>query len=120
MAREVLAVYRDESIVAGVTERHARIEASFGRLRDSSTTSRLVRDVRSLGAIGAAELRDTSRGYTASVGWRVYDEARRRGAYLRPLGNVVYVSPALNIPLPQLDALLAILEESVAAVALTV
>lgn len=125
IAREVLAIYREEPIVAGVTERNARIVACGERLRQHP----LVRNFRSIGAIGAFELRDVRAatrsvptaettddlGYTASIGWRVYDEARRRGAYLRPLGNVVYVTPALNIPLPDLDRLLAIVEESITA-----
>jgi adenosylmethionine-8-amino-7-oxononanoate aminotransferase len=45
----------------------------------------------------------------------VYEEARRRGAYLRPLGDTVYVTPPLTIPDEDLDTLLAIVEESVAA-----
>ena len=126
VAREVLAIYREEPIVAGVAERNTRIVACGERLRQSP----LVRDFRSIGAIGAFELREArgatravataettdDLGYTASIGWRVYDEARKRGAYLRPLGNVVYVTPALNIPLGDLDRLLAILEESLEAV----
>lgn len=125
VAREVLAIYREEPIVAGVAERSARIVACGERLRGNP----LVRDFRALGAIGAFELRDLRRstraiptaettddlGYTASIGWRVYDEARKRGAYLRPLGSVVYVTPALNIPLDDLDRLLAIVEESICA-----
>ncbi len=117
IAREVLAIYREEPIVAGVAERHALIEAAFARLRDGAITSRLVRDVRAIGSIGAADLRDSTSGYTAGIGWRVFQEARTRGAYLRPLGNVVYVAPALNIPLDDLRTLLGILEESVEAVA---
>jgi len=113
VAREVLSIYRDEPIVANVAERHSKIAASFERMRALS----IVRDVRAIGAIGAADLRDTRTGYAAGVGWRVYREALRRGAYLRPLGDVVYVAPPLNIPLEDLDRLLAILEESVAAVA---
>jgi adenosylmethionine-8-amino-7-oxononanoate aminotransferase len=81
-------------------------------------SARIVRDVRAIGAIGAAELRDdASRGYVARVGWRVYEEALKRGAYLRPLGDVVYVTPPLNVPLDDLDRLLAIVQESVQAVA---
>jgi adenosylmethionine-8-amino-7-oxononanoate aminotransferase len=45
----------------------------------------------------------------------VYSEARRRGCYLRPLGNVVYVTPSLNIPEADLDLLLDIVHASVAA-----
>jgi adenosylmethionine-8-amino-7-oxononanoate aminotransferase len=51
-----------------------------------------------------------------SLGWRVYEEARRRGAYLRPLGDTVYVCPPLTIEEDDLEALLAIVEESVRAV----
>ena len=54
-------------------------------------------------------------GYLGRGGWRVYEEARRRGAYLRPLGDAVYVTPPLNIPDADLDELLGIVEEGVAA-----
>jgi adenosylmethionine-8-amino-7-oxononanoate aminotransferase len=47
----------------------------------------------------------------------VYEEARSRGAYLRPLGNVVYVAPPLNISEEELSLLLSIVRDSVAAVA---
>ncbi len=131
VAREVLAVYREENIVEGVAPRHAAIAAKLEAL---SSLPR-VREVRTIGCIGAVELRDGASderaqssvksvvtaestddlGYTASVGWRVYDEARTRGAYLRPLGNVVYVCPPLNVPMGDLDRLLGIVAESIAA-----
>ena len=65
--------------------------------------------------IGALDL-DDGGGYLSRAGWRVFDEAKRRGAYLRPLGDVVYVTPSINVPLADLDRLLAIVEESVEAV----
>jgi adenosylmethionine-8-amino-7-oxononanoate aminotransferase len=118
VAREVLAIYRDERIVDGVAERHARIEAAFTRMHEDPVSSRIVRSVRAIGGVGAADLRDASGGYAAStVGWRVYEEGLRRGAYLRPLGDVVYVTPALNIAPDDLDRLLAIVEDSVRTVA---
>jgi adenosylmethionine-8-amino-7-oxononanoate aminotransferase len=66
--------------------------------------------------VGALDLAGDA-GYLARTGWRVYEEALRRGAYLRPLGNVVYVTPSLNIPDADLDSLLAIVRESVEAAA---
>lgn len=54
--------------------------------------------------------------YLNPLGWRVFEEAKRRGAYVRPLGNVVYLAPALNIPLADLDELLLIVEQSVECV----
>ena len=62
-----------------------------------------VARTRALGMVGALDLAGDA-GYLARTGWRVYEEALRRGAYLRPLGNVVYVTPSLNIPDADLDA----------------
>jgi adenosylmethionine-8-amino-7-oxononanoate aminotransferase len=65
--------------------------------------------------IGAADLDDTAEGYLGGIGWRVFDQARERGAYLRPLGSTVYVCPPLTISEGDLAQLLGILQESVAA-----
>lgn len=110
LAREVLAIYRDEQVLERAKPKAKAIAAAFAEL------GRLpgVTNVRTLGMIGAADL--SSGGYLGEVGWRVYDEARRRGAYLRPLGDTVYVTPPINIPDADLDALLGILRESVRAV----
>lgn len=110
VAREVLAVYREENVLAEARNKALRIAGAFHRLGELP----FVRATRSLGMIGALEL-EGPEGYLASAGWRVYDEALARGAYLRPLGNVVYVTPALNIPDSDLDLLLGIVEESVLA-----
>ncbi|MEZ4254174.1 MAG: adenosylmethionine--8-amino-7-oxononanoate transaminase [Polyangiales bacterium] len=108
IAREVLAVYRDENVLEGIPERTARIRRAFESLPGARTP-------RALGMIGAADL--GAGDYFAAAGRRVADEARRRGAYLRPLGDVVYVAPPLNISIPDLEKLLEILRDSVAAAA---
>lgn len=110
VAREVLAVYRDEEVLAGVGERSSRIAGAFDRLRELPP----VKATRTLGMIGALDLRGES-GYLERGGWRVYNEALKRGAYLRPLGNVVYVAPPLNIPLDDLEELLDIVYASIRA-----
>ncbi len=114
LAREVLAIYRDERVVEQVQAKAPRIEAAFARIASLPGVER----VRSLGMIGAADLAPSGSagGYLGDAGWRVYDEARKRGAYLRPLGDTVYVCPPLVIGDADLDALLGILEESVAAI----
>jgi adenosylmethionine-8-amino-7-oxononanoate aminotransferase len=114
LAREVLAIFRDadERILERIREHEARIGESFARLAALPGVAR----VRSLGMIGAADLADPATSYTSALGWRVYAEARRRGAYLRPLGNTVYVCPPLTIEPAELVRLLEILEESVRAV----
>jgi adenosylmethionine-8-amino-7-oxononanoate aminotransferase len=112
LAREVLAIFRDERVVERAARLAPRIASAFERLAGYPGVER----VRSLGMIGAADLADPRGGYLGAVGWRVYDEARKRGAYLRPLGSTVYVCPPLTIEEGDLERLLAILEESVRAV----
>jgi adenosylmethionine-8-amino-7-oxononanoate aminotransferase len=112
LAREVLAIYRDERIL----ERAALLAPVIARGFEQLAGLPGVERVRSLGMIGAADLADEREGYLGAVGWRVYDEARKRGAYLRPLGRTVYVCPPLTIDAAELSQLLAILEDSVRAV----
>lgn len=110
LAREVLAVYRDERVLEQVSRKAPVIERAFARVRELPG----VRRVRTLGMIGAADLdADDGPGYLSRVGWRVYEEARKRGAYLRPLGNTVYVCPPLTILDAELRSLLSILDESI-------
>jgi adenosylmethionine-8-amino-7-oxononanoate aminotransferase len=111
VAREVLAVYREERVLEQVARSSAAIARAFERL---ARLPGVVR-TRSIGMIGAADLADASQGYLGAVGWRVYEEARKRGAYLRPLGSTVYVCPPLTIAADELERLLSILEESVRA-----
>jgi adenosylmethionine-8-amino-7-oxononanoate aminotransferase len=115
LAREVLAIYREERVLDHAARNAAAIAAAFERIAAIPGVAR----VRSIGMIGAADLDDPSSGYLGAIGWRVYDEARKRGAYLRPLGSTVYVCPPLTIQEGELDQLLGILEESVRAVTST-
>jgi adenosylmethionine---8-amino-7-oxononanoate aminotransferase len=109
IAREVLAVFREE-VLEAARAKAARIRLAFDELAQVPG----VTGTRSLGMIGALDL-GGSRGYLERAGWRVYEEALRRGAYLRPRGNVVYVTPPLTIADAELDELLGILRESVRA-----
>jgi adenosylmethionine-8-amino-7-oxononanoate aminotransferase len=110
IAREVLAIYRDEKIVQGVAPRAAAIASRFERIARIDG----VRGVRALGSVGAADLGDVGYGGTG-LGWRVADEARARGVFLRPLGDTVYVAPPLNVPIDVLETTLDVLEESIRA-----
>jgi adenosylmethionine-8-amino-7-oxononanoate aminotransferase len=110
VALEVLRIYEDEQVLQRAKPKAERIARAFGEMRSLPGVARS----RWLGMIGALDLEGDA-GYLAKAGWRVYEEARRRGAYLRPLGNVVYVTPSLNSPDADLDELLAIVRESVEA-----
>ncbi|AKF79207.1 adenosylmethionine-8-amino-7-oxononanoate aminotransferase [Myxococcus fulvus 124B02] len=112
IAREVLAVYRDEDVLGQVARKAPKVKAAFERM--AATIPGLVRP-RAVGMVGAVDL--GGGGYLASGGWRVYEAARKRGLYLRPLGDTVYIAPALNIPDAALDELLGGMEESLREVA---
>lgn len=108
VAREVLRVFRDEDILARAAPKAARIAEAFRSMGQLPG----VTGARSLGMIGALDLA-TNADYLGGAGWRVFEEARRRGAYVRPLGDVVYVAPPVNIPDDVLDRLLGVVEASV-------
>jgi adenosylmethionine-8-amino-7-oxononanoate aminotransferase len=112
VAREVLGIYRDEHILANAEPKAARIAQTFS---DLGKLEHVVGS-RSLGMMGAVDLRG-GEGYLSDVGWRVCERALELGAYLRPLGNVVYIAPALNIPDADLDELLSIVTEAVQSIA---
>ncbi|MBU8895689.1 adenosylmethionine--8-amino-7-oxononanoate transaminase [Corallococcus sp. M34] len=112
VAREVLAVYRDEDVLGQVVRKAPRIQAAFERM--AREIPGLTRP-RAVGMVGAVDL--GGGGYLANRGWRVYEAARRRGLYLRPLGDTVYIAPPLNIPDAALDVLLAGVEDSLREVA---
>lgn len=105
VALEVLRVYEDERILDGIPEREAILSEGLERI----STIPGVSGHRHSGLIGAVDLHpEKGQGYNDPIGWQVYDEALEAGAYLRPLGNVVYFVPALNMPLPVLERLMDI------------
>jgi adenosylmethionine-8-amino-7-oxononanoate aminotransferase len=121
LAREVLRVFKDEDVLALAAGKAARLAQAFERFRALPG----VVETRSLGMIGALDLagsKSAAEGgaardsYLETHGRRVCAEALKRGAYLRPLGNTIYITPSLNIPDADLDELLGIVEESVRAV----
>jgi adenosylmethionine-8-amino-7-oxononanoate aminotransferase len=109
VAREVLAIYRDEDVLGQVARKSGLIAAAFERLASVPGVLR----TRAIGMVGAADL--GTGGYEGATGWKVYDEARKRGAWLRPLGDTVYVTPPYTISENELKTLLAILHESALA-----
>jgi adenosylmethionine-8-amino-7-oxononanoate aminotransferase len=110
VAREVLRIYRDERILERAEPKGRAIAAAFAGLANLPKVS----SVRSLGMIGAVDLEaEGGNGYLDPIGWRVYEAALRRGLYLRPLGNVVYVAPPLNISDGDLDELLGKVREAI-------
>jgi adenosylmethionine---8-amino-7-oxononanoate aminotransferase len=110
IAREVLAVYRDEDVLGQAARKTEVIAKAFAKMGQMEG----VHHARSKGMIGAFDL--GRGGYLGELGWQVYEEARKRGAYLRPLGDTVYITPPLVIPDDELALLLEVVDESTRAV----
>ncbi|MET0790092.1 MAG: aminotransferase class III-fold pyridoxal phosphate-dependent enzyme, partial [Polyangiaceae bacterium] len=111
IALEVLRVYEEECVLERAAVKAERIRAAFASFANLPG----VLTTRSLGMIGVLELQGRQ-NYLERGGLRVYHEALRRGAYLRPMGNVVYITPPLNITDTDLEELLGIVEGSVRSV----
>jgi adenosylmethionine-8-amino-7-oxononanoate aminotransferase len=72
-----------------------------------------VSEVRSRGFMVAIDLGDHDANL--KMGHRVTNEARERGAIIRPLGNTVVIVPPLSISAEELRELMAICSESIQA-----
>jgi adenosylmethionine-8-amino-7-oxononanoate aminotransferase len=113
VAREVLAIYRDENVLEAAAPKAKRIAQAIADLGSIPGVSH----PRSLGMIGAIDVGEA--GYMGKIGWKISDVALELGAHLRPLGNTVYIVPPLNIDDDDLETLLRILRESTERVLLT-
>jgi adenosylmethionine-8-amino-7-oxononanoate aminotransferase len=111
LAREVLAILREEQVLEGIPVRARRVASAFEALSELPGVTR----TRSLGMVAAADLGGDG-SYFGELGWAVHEEAKKRGAHMRPLGNTIYIVPPLNIPEADLETLLGIVHDSVRAV----
>ncbi|MDO8684224.1 MAG: aminotransferase class III-fold pyridoxal phosphate-dependent enzyme, partial [Armatimonadota bacterium] len=113
-AVETLKVFEEENVLGNM-------RPTMGVLADElAAFSELdcVGDVRQIGMVGAIELVADKREKTPfpsdmRLGRKICIEARRRGALLRPLGDVLYLWPPLNISNEQLRELAGILRKSI-------
>lgn len=108
IAREVLAIYREEAILEGIEARAALIAHRLTELAQLPG----VRRARALGMVGAVDLGEG--GYGGAGGPRFYQAALARGLYLRPLGDTAYLCPPFNIGRAELEQLLDGFSEAVA------
>jgi adenosylmethionine-8-amino-7-oxononanoate aminotransferase len=106
IAREVLAIYREDDVLASAAPKAAEVKAAIEAMADIPG----VTHPRALGMCAAFDV--GSAGYMGKVGWQIADVAFDLGAHLRPLGNTVYIVPPLNIPDEDLDRLIQIVRTS--------
>ena len=106
VAREVLAIYRDDRVLASAAPKAAKLQSEIAAMAEIEG----VTHPRALGMCAAFEV--GAAGYMGKTGWEISDLALELGAHLRPLGNTVYVVPPLNIEIDDLSQLLQIVRTS--------
>jgi len=106
VAREVLAIYREERILQQAEPKAAKLAEAI----DDMAALPGVHHPRALGMCAAFDVGET--GYMGKIGWEISDAALELGAHLRPLGNTIYVVPPLNIGDDDLDELLHIVRKA--------
>jgi len=79
---------------------------------------RNVGDVRNAGLMAGVELvrdKNTKEPYDREekTGWRVAYQARNKGVFIRPLGNVIVIMPPLSISEKNLRQLLTVIKDSI-------
>jgi len=111
-----LDAYATEDVLAHVACEGAHLRAA---LDQAARTRPSLTGVRGCGMVAAVELRGPDGGSldpAHRTGYRVYREAVRRGALLRPLGDTLYLFPPLNTAAADIDQMIAVLTDSVDAV----
>lgn len=83
-------------------------------LQDIANETGMLRNVRGIGAVVAADLVDQKN--VSRLGYAVYQEAIKLGALLRPLGNTIYWLPPLNMDEKTLEELKSVTLKAISAV----
>ncbi len=104
-----LDVFREEHTLARLQPKLKR----FGRLLERIAAHPAVREVRRVGTMTGIEL--VEHPLPMRIGHQVTLEARRRGAIIRPLGDVVILMPPLSISEADLARLVEITGEAIDA-----
>ncbi|MBN2233264.1 MAG: adenosylmethionine--8-amino-7-oxononanoate transaminase [Deltaproteobacteria bacterium] len=117
IGRRNLEYFREAGIIAGLQPKVEYFQQQLQRFRELEHAG----DVRGMGMIGAVEMvadRRCGEPYPADrrIGKLVADRCLETGAYLRPLGDVLYFIPPLCIENDQLDELFAIAFDAVRGV----
>ena len=118
IALEVLKIMKRDHILDKVNEDgkylHEELMKALGHHKN-------VGEIRHIGLINAIELVEdpaTKKAFPAEkrIGWHVFRKAMAKGLVLRPMGDVIYFNPPLNISREDLDKGVALCKEAVEAV----
>ena len=111
-----LDAYAEEDVLGAVARSAPLLQQQMAAV---AAARPFVRDLRAAGMVAAFDLtRRDGQPLDAKLrtGYRVYAEALRRGALLRPLGDTMYLFPPLNTTDADLTSMVDILAASIDAV----
>ncbi|MDO3379929.1 adenosylmethionine--8-amino-7-oxononanoate transaminase [Geoalkalibacter halelectricus] len=109
LAVEVMKIFEEEDILGQLQPRMRLLDDARSRFAAHAH----VGEVRRLGLVAAIEMvkdKKTREGFPWQQrrGYQFYRKALERGALLRPLGNVIYFMPPLNIPMDALEKVIEV------------
>ena len=115
IAMAVLDIMKNERILEENVEKaqyfHNALLETFGKHKN-------IGEIRHINLINAMELvtdKEKKLGFDGNlrIGYEIYKKALTHGLLLRPLGNVIYFNPPLNIDKADLDKAVALAKQSI-------
>lgn len=115
IALEVLRIFKEESILKEIERKSEYLRK---RATEIFKDNEFVGEYRQIGFIGALEFvknKETKELFPCEkrAGYEIYKIALKKGALLRPLGNVIYFMPPYVIKEEEIDKMLQICKESI-------
>ncbi len=115
VALAVLKMMKRDHILERVRENGTYLT---GLLQNALGNHKNVGEIRHIGLIHAIELVEdpkTKKPFDPArrIGWHIFRKAMKKGLVLRPMGDVIYFNPPLNIEKEDLDKAVALCTESV-------
>ena len=114
-ALAVLKIMKEEEILKTSAEKAKYFHAA---LQDAFSNHKNIGEIRHINLINAMELvtdKEKKIGFDGDlrIGYEIYKKALTHGLLLRPLGNVIYFNPPLNIETEDLDKAVALAKQSI-------
>ncbi len=114
VAVENMKILEEEKIIESLSPKIETLKKNLEKFKEFDC----VGDIRHIGMIGAVEIvknKETKEPYRFEerIGAKIYKEALKKGAVLRPLGSVIYFMPPYVITEKEIEQMVDIAVESV-------
>ena len=104
-ANAVLDIFESQNILNSAQQNAIYLN---NEINSALNSHKNVGQIRSIGLINAIELveqKDSKKAFNKDlrIGYQIYKKALKNGLILRPLGDVIYFNPPLNIQKDEMD-----------------